>query len=94
MKKKINTLRIKESAPTKFAYKKSKGEEPTTHGEHTIAPLRCKHATSARNSKKQQHSVVLLRVMLMLWLYHRYDRGYVIRIMCETPHTYPIFTET
>ena len=45
------------------------------------SPVWSKRTTTAR-SKKQQHSVVLLGVMLLLWLYHTYDRA------CMIPGTY------
>ena len=35
------------------------------------------------SSNKKQHSVVLLRVLLLLWLYHKYDGGCMMRIICE-----------
>ena len=95
--KKLNNLPINKSAPTKFAHKYvlwRKRGQTTTQSEHARAPVWCKRTTAARSSKKQQHSVVLLRVLLLRWLCHSYDRGCMIRIMCETRRTYPICTET
>ena len=47
---------------------------------------------AAGSSKKQLRSVVLLRVLLLLWLNHTYDRGCIIRTICEICPTYSICT--
>ena len=73
------------SAPTKFArcFMKQEGVDHDTKRARASSCL----VQTYNSSKKQQHSVVTLRaLLLMLWLHHSYDGG------CMTPGTYHVNT--
>ena len=79
-------------APTKFAkcFMKQEGVDHDTKRARASSCL----VQTYNSSKKQQHSEVLLQALLLLWLYHTYDRGCMIRVICETRRAYLICTET
>ena len=72
------------SAPTKFArcFMKQEGVDHDTKRARASSCL----VQTYNSSKKQQHSVALLRALLLPWLYHTCDRG------CMTPGTYHVNT--
>ena len=69
-------------APTKFAkcFMKQEGVDHDTKRARASSCL----VQTYNSSKKQQHSEVLLQALMLLWLYHTYDRG------CMTSRTYHV----